>query len=791
MRSCLLSVFYVLVFSVCVFSGESLRKLVVPVFVDGEPSGETSVASIKINEQGIPFISGDSETQVLYAQGQWAAENRLWQMEWNRRLVNGSLAEIFGLEYVVYDGIFRKLGYNNAVIDNLNYLSDDVVNNLKAYVKGVNDYLDTNPELPPEFGVYGIPKPVHFAPSDPLLQVKLLSLEMGLPQIIKELERAALLEIITPERLKELLPYNKESPIIIPQWPPSKHPKEVDQVSPTAVAWKQFIESSGLKVADKLRELAAQLKTISPARGYASNNWVVHGNKTASGKPLLCNDPHLIFTAPMIWYLIGLECPTYKAMGTALPMVPGVIIGRSDMVGWGFTNMDADVGDFYVMNSSSDGSKYWHDNQWKPYVVRKEMIKVKGAKEPIVQEIHETVYGPVMIGNPTGLEKELVMSLKWNDLDPKDRSGDALIGFGKARNITEFMQYLSFVDTLNMNAVMADQNGDIAYHSIGSLPDRRPGDDGALPKPGNGSMDWLGMVPFNELPMTVNPKDGWIASANNIIVPPDSSYPHVIAPLDNYDPGFRATRIVELLKQTDKHTIQTMKDIQGSVVDTMFPRFMPALKALKSSNATVQKWIDKLRSWDGDEQKESELATVFQGWFECLGTVTDIELGSELHNSIFTINTFNSGKGDKSCLFHLESCEAFASKCFEKVIGQFPDGIPTWGTVHHAKFSHDGPSNSTWDSKWTVKVPLGGSSGTPFAADNLLGRIVYTKSPSNAVAGPSYREIIDFSDIDNNSLFVIPMGQSGDPTNTHYRDLLPLWQNVSYLPMKFQFASVL
>jgi len=622
----------------------TLRKLVVPVFVDGEPSGETSVATINTNAQGIPFISGNSATEVTYAQGRWAAENRLWQMEWNRRLVNGTLAEIFGLEFVLYDGIFRKLGFNLAVIENMNYLSSEVVSILKAYVMGINDYLDTNPDLPPEFEAYGLSKPVHFAPSDALLQLKLLSMEMGFPQIVVELERAALLEVITPKRLKEITPYNAESPIIIPQWPPSKTPKKVNDVSPTAVAWKQFIESKGLKVADELRETAKVFRTLARTRGYASNNWVVHGDKTASGKPLLCNDPHLLYSAPMVWYLVGLEYPGYKAMGTALPIIPGVIIGRSDLVAWGFTNMEADVGDFYVMNSSSDGTQYWHDNQWKPYVHRKEMIYVKGLKSPLVQEIYETVYGPVVIGNPVGLENKLVMSLKWNDITTNDTSPEAIIGFGKAKNITEFMKYLSYVQSLNMNAVMADVNGDIAYHSIGALPNRKPGDDGALPKPGNGSLDWNGIVPFDELPMTVNPKEGWIASANNMIVPPDSSYPHVIAPLDDFDPGFRATRITDLLKKTDQHTVQTMAEIQGSVTSTMFTRYMPSIKGLKSSNATVQKWIDMLREWDGDEQKNSQLPTIFEGWVECLGTVTNLELGSEFHNEMFTIYTFNSGR---------------------------------------------------------------------------------------------------------------------------------------------------
>jgi len=140
-------------------------------------------------------------------------------------------------------------------------------------------------------------------------------------------------------------------------------------------------------------------------------------------------------------------------------------------------------------------------------------------------------------------------------------------------------------------------------------------------------------------------------------------------------------------------------------------------------------------------------------------------------------------------LFHLESCEAFANQCFEKVISQFGSSVPEWGSIHFAEFVHYGPSNATWDNIWNVKVPVGGSSSTPFAADNL-GTIVFkTASSAYALVGPSYREIVDFSDLENNSLFVLPMGQSGDPTSPHFRDLLPLWQNVTYLPMKFQFAS--
>lgn len=315
-------------------------------------------------------------------------------------------------------------------------------------------------------------------------------------------------------------------------------------------------------------ELAGAPPTPGRENSNGSNNWVLSGNRSTTGKPLPANDPHLGLGVPSVWYLAHLESPDLRVIGATLPGIPGIILGRNDRIAWGFTNMNADVQDLLVEKLvSGDPNSYVIPEGPQPFMVRNEIIHVRESN--IIEfEVRETIHGPVISDassrTAAAVNENHVVSLAWTALHKHDTTARPILHMNRARNWDEFVEALRWFKEPQQNVVYADVDGNIGYHAVGRIPVRGPTNTvrGTMPVPGwEGNYDWSGYIPFEELPHAFNPNDGTLATANQRTI--DDSYPHFIA--RDWATPYRIRRLETLLAQTEKHSLSDMQRMQDDI----------------------------------------------------------------------------------------------------------------------------------------------------------------------------------------------------------------------------------
>ena len=735
--------------------------------------GIESQVHISRDRFGVPRIEARSFADLCFGHGFCIGQDRLWQLEFYRRIANGRVAEFAGEEGLAPDRLMRTLGLGRIARSEVATIPAAGRAYLEAYAAGVNAAIEAAPAPPLELQLLRI-DPEPWTPADSLAIGKVVALGFS-TNMEQELFRAELVNLIGAEKVAR----------IEPQYP---HGNPV--VTQPGVPWR----GGGI-------ELAAQIAQVREAVGLTvqaagSNNWVVSGEHSTTGMPLLANDPHISATMPDVWYAVELSTPDFEMRGGSLPGTPGLVIGQSREVAWGFTNVMADVQDLYVerIRSAHEGEApaYEFEGEWRPLEITHERIGVRGRHhEPF--EIWETHHGPI-VNNALGAESSEPLALAWTALREAWPS-TAGVELGLATNGRELVEGLSDFAVPCMNLVWADSSGSIGYKLIGKLPVRRGGCPD-LPKPGwTGEYEWDGYVPFDELPEIVDPPGGVIVTANNRIAPED--YPHHIT--SEYQDGYRATRIGALLEERERHSIEDFERIQSDLFTIPGRETAIRLARLTPTDQASIRAIERLRSWDYVMDPNTIAGTIYavftthfaravafaligdsagaKGWLTLsrLGFTEMTSVPWRFHSRLLELWE----EGDEDLIggrdwdaLALESLAAALAE-LEDRHGHDPAGW-RWGRVHGLKFPHalgegDAAVSKMLDHVLSRRLPAGGAPETV----NCVGYVPH-RGDYGGRWGATFRLIADLAEPER-SRWQHMTGQSGHPGSKHYDDLLQDW----------------
>src|SRR5688500_5151092 len=561
-----------------------------------EVPGLTAPVEILRDRFGVPHIFAQSERDAHFALGFVHAQDRLWQLEMNRRIGAGRLAEALGPGGLETDRFLRTLGVRRAAQASLAHLDADTRRHLEAYAAGVNAFLGTKPVLPPEFLVTNLFFEA-WQPVDSLTWLKMMAWDLG-GNWRNELLRMQLAQRLPLARIHEFLPPY-----------PGDAPPEIRDLR------------------ELYRDKEPPRLSLSSEFLGASNSWVVA--KGASGKPLLANDPHLGLSAPPLWYLAHLEAPRFSAIGATLPGVPGVLLGRNGRIAWGFTNTGADVQDLYLEKIDTLGQYLTPDGS-KPFKIIAENIRVKGGPEERL-EVRLSRHGPVisdvspsaLAGTPRGY----ALALQWTALAEDDLSMQAALGLARARDWKSFLEAAQQLHAAQQTLTYADVDGNIGLVAAGRVPLRKNANDlkGLAPAPGwDARYDWNGYLPFSELPRVLNPPGGTLVAANHKIVPP--GYPHHLSV--EWQPPYRARRITELLHKSRVHDVASFARMQLDTVSLAVRELLPLLLTVKPATDEARQIVAMLAAWDGTmAASRPEPLIVVAWWRELARALYADELG--------------------------------------------------------------------------------------------------------------------------------------------------------------------
>ena len=737
-------------------------------------NGPAATIEIKRDQQGIPFINAGSEADAFFALGYVHAQDRLFQMDLMRRLGAGRLAEVLGPPALGSDEFMRTLGLYRSAKANLDVLDNVTVRTLERYAAGVNAWLENRSRpLPPEFQVlHYTPEP--WVPADSLVWQKIMSLSLA-GNWREELLRTELLQHLSPERMAEL-------------WP------DAPPGSPTTVASAHRDVPLGLA-----RVLINAIDAHAPPT-LASNVWAVDGQHTASGKPILANDPHLGFQAPIVWYLARLEWPGHVRAGATTPGVPFQVIGHNGRIAWGLTTTHADLQDLFIERLTGDGG-YLTPSGSEPFEERRETISVRFA-DPVALTVRSTRHGPVVSDlagvDMAGQNSGTVLALSATMLRNDDRTASGIDRLGRARSVDGARAALALFEGPQQNFVYADVDGGIGFTSPALIPIRRAG-NGTVPVPGEtGAYDWLGWVSYDELPHSLRPESGRLVNANNRPMPLD--YPHLIAA--TFPESYRAERIGQrldtLLGLGTGASVADMAAIQLDTRSAMARDVLPLLLDLAVlDDENGQRALDLLSDWDGTMDRNRSEPLIFLTWLEAIKrTVLADELGTAYDSFrgprvrlIRSILTDRQHWCDDITSQTMETCSLAVSRALEEALAWLAERPETNGTnpsewrfsrFHRARFPHPlfglipGLSALT-----TVEIETDGGEHTVNRGGYRSAR---GHAPFRHSHGAGLRAVFDLADLDR-SLFMIAVGQSGHPASNHFDDLNRPWRDGEVLTL--------
>jgi penicillin amidase len=726
--------------------------------------GPKAEIRIERDADGVPLIIAQDDEDAAFGLGFVHAQDRLFQMELQRRYGAGRLAEIFGTEALASDRQMRVLGLYRAAEAEIPFLSASVRRGLEAYASGVNAFLASrHGPLPPEFLLLRF-APEPWQPADSLVWGKLMAVRLG-GNYRGELLRARMARTVSAADLAFLFP---------------EYPKD----APTTLSDMLAI----------YRRLALDLlyEALPPAVGpiYASNNWVVDGRHSASGKPLLANDPHLEFGAPGFWYLARLKTPQHEIAGGTAAGSPFVLVGHNERIAWGLTTTTADVEDLFIERvDPTDPGRYLTPQATAPFVSRQETILVRGAASVEIA-IRTTRHGPVLsdVLPPGAADPGFVLALAATFTIPEDRSAEALWELNRATDWPSFREALrNFVGPMQ-NIVYADVDGTIGFIAPGLVPIRRSG-EGWLPAPGwTGKYDWLGFLPFEALPNATNPPSGRFVSANNKIIPAD--YPYFVS--RDWDLPNRAERIEALLAATPIQTTSSSAAIEADTLSLMAQRMVPLMTRINGADEMSNKAILSLRRWDFHMDRDRAEPLLFTAWLRefsheiLLNRLGDAATGYwDLKPRVIeAVLTEREDWCDAPKQGAHKSCTARLSEALVAALAQLRRAYGAdmtqwrWERAHVAKFSNPVFSRIPTLRDWLeLGIPTSGGYDT---LDRGPSTIRDDAQPFAQRFGAGLRTITDLA-TPNDAIMMVTPGQSGNPVSYHFDDLLRRWRDFAWL----------
>ncbi|MCH8068602.1 MAG: penicillin acylase family protein [Candidatus Marinimicrobia bacterium] len=758
--------------------------------------GELSITGLKqpveiyFDDYAVPHIFAENEHDLFFTGGYISARERLFQMTVSAAASEGRLAELFGESALEDDIYLRTWGIPKVARLMVDKMSQDAKVIVESFCEGINACIDElGGQLPIEFKLLGI-KPIRWEPKHVTGFVRMMGHNLTFswkPEIV--LGQVAYM--FGEEKLKELLPYYPEDqPLIVP---PDK--------TILSSLWQVMSERD-----THLREII-QMEGIH----LGSNSWVVSGDHTVTGKPILSNDPHLPFSQPAKWYEMHLVGGRFNVSGMCLTGIPVPVLGHNEVCAWGFTNLMVDDLDFYIETINPDNSnQYLYDGQYLNMDIREEVIRVKGEEDTTVI-IRETVHGPIISDIHSLLRNgEHVISMRWGGHDVSDEVG-SILKLSLMKNWDDFNDAAHGYGVPSQNVIYADTMGNIGWRPFGQVPIRKGGEL-MVPVPGESSeWDWQGYIPFDEMPTQYNPPSGVIITANNKVV--DDSYPYYISGF--WEDPSRSKRIWELVAGKNGMEVADMKVAQFDVLSP-FAReiskyFVMALENEDlSSNQNYERALKVLKVWDGNHTVESAAAAIFntsllrlfeniyademnligkdfyRGW---------IRLGSMPLKNLRLIlkNGYSSWCDNVNTDEVEETIHDLLVLSFKQGVQDLEDRLGPeftnwhWGKLHTLTHPHTiGKAKPLLNMLFGFNVgpfPTGGAATTVNNGEYALF------APFDQINGPSFRRIMDLSDL-NHTQSVIPTGQSGLPKSPHYRDQVDLYNSGRYRTVPFNPATI-
>lgn len=761
----------------------------------------------------VPHVRAATEADALFGLGYVHAQERLWQMEFQRRVAQGRLAEILGEPGLKADRLLRTIGLGRAAREAWPRLDPEARALVEAYVAGINAFLAEHRggSLPIEFAIF------RFAP-DPWTGEDVVAWQKTMAWLLAanwrdETLRVELSARVGDEAANRLMPaYPPTGPIVLPPdaasparpTPDAAEPGIASPSAPLASPARPPVRpgkpidgmsrGDAAAVADTLAALNDVIDTlpVAPPIGGGSNNWVVSGQRSITGKPLLANDPHLAGQTPAVWFLAHVSGGRLDAIGATMPGMPFVIIGHNGRIAWGITALLGDVQDLYIERINSSDQAEYNGTLENVRVVR-DLLKVRGQPD-VPLRIRITRHGPIVsdvLDRP-----QATLALRWTGLDADDRTAECYAQLNMAGSWPAFTAALSRMHAPLLNFVYADIDGNIGYLGPGAYPVRAAG-DGTRPVPGwTSDYEWRGYIHESEWPRSFNPARGYIASANNKVA--SDAYPFAMG--TSWEAPYRAARIAELIEGSSRLAVEDMTRMQRDVRSAQVRVVLPFLLKARPIDAVSRDAMDRLRQWDGTLNGESAQAALYEAWYAATvrGLFED-ELGTDVFAGYVTrrstvakavdvlIQNGDTAWCDDVRTPEPETCDTLLGRTLQAALAEATARQGTsdvtkwrWDRVNEARFPH-GPLDAApvlrrWFSR---SVPRGGDSFT----------ITPVMPIGDQIFVSSYRQIIDLAALDA-SRFVIPMGQSGHVWSEHYSDLLEKWNKVEYLPMRFTRGAV-
>ena len=786
--------------------------------IDGErvASGLTAPVEVVRDRHGIPHVLARNEEDALFALGYVHAQDRLWQMEMNRRIGAGRLAEVLGAPALDTDRLLRMLGLHRRAKATLAHLSPGTRGRIDAYVNGVNAWMTTRSgPLPPEFLILGF-EPEPWTAADSVVWAKVMALDLG-REWTRDLMRLRMSEFLPPDRILDFYtPYHEDQPrgVLLPG-PSSAAPVPASgrSTANTRSGPPPGTEHAAPAAGHAMRPAGADPPRcaspsfapagfpLRPTSGHpGSNSWVVSGARSATGKPLLANDPHLGLTAPSVWYFAHLSWPGRDLVGATFPGMPIVVLGHNGRAAWGFTNTGADTQDLFLEKlDPEDSARYLTPNGYRRFEVHREVIEVKGGEDEVVQ-IRESRHGPVLDdvsqdaadASPPGH----VLALGWTALRDDDLTLEAGLGLPEARDWASFVENFRNFHSPPQNISYADVDGNIGFLVPGRIPIRPgPGPDGArpgtTPRPGwDGDHDWLGFIPYDALPRVYNPSGGIIVTANHAVTAED--YPHPLT--FEWAAGFRAARIMERLAARPRHDADSFRSLQRDRVSSFARALLPRLRSVPLGTEVgplARRARGLLDTWDGDMDPDRPEPLVFHAWiWRFARLVTADELGSVQREAwgrkgafIRRILETREIWCDDVGTAAVEACDEMLARALERAVrriaerqGDDPAGW-RWGREHFALGEHRPLGSSPLARLFNLRGPAPGSIYTINAFEFSP---LEDEEPFVARDGPSLRAVYDLSDLER-SLFIHSTGQSGNVLSPLYDSFEERWRKGDYV----------
>lgn len=732
------------------------------------------VSSVEVlrDQWGIPHIFASNLHDLFFAQGFVHAQDRLWQMELNRRIAQGRLSELFGEIALDTDRATRTFGFNRLGATDWQNANQEIKDVISAYAEGINAFLkDPSSKLPIEFSLLRH-QPEPWQPQDTTAFARVMIWQLS-HAWYSEIVRAQVIQTVGEEHAAELeIHYPPENPITLPSG----------------------IEFNRLDLQGMLQ------KTQGPflQRGMGSNAWAISGSKSITGKPILCNDMHLALGIPCLWYENHLVADNINIFGVSLPGVPLVLVGHNDHIAWGMTLAFTDCEDLFVEQlDTQNPTRYLFKDKWVDVQIIPEVILVKGRSEPHIENVAITHHGPIIsdvIGHP-----EQRLAVQSMALQPSPAMQGWLL-LNQAQGWNDFVEAMRLIEAPQLNVAYADVEGNIGYWVTGKVPIRAKG-TGMIPAPGwTGEYEWQGIVPFEEMPHALNPQAGYLVTCNHKVVPDD--YPYFLGTV--WMNGYRARRITEVLASKEKLTMDDLRSLHTDFFCIPGLEFVKRLSTFQSDDPDVKLALQYLCAWDGYLTANSIAGTIYEVTrYTLVRNLLEPGLGTELtlqlmgqgfhpillashefygHDTVALLRLMD--KPDSWWVKQAGGWEKVLTTSIKQAIAWLRSNLGPevedwrWGRIHRAIFPHALGAQKPLDRVFNRgPFPIGGDTDTPCQT------AMHPHDPyDNKAWAPSFRQVIDLGDLAQSEA-IIPPGQSGHLGSPHYDDFAMPWLKGEYHPL--------